>query len=284
MSFNNILYVALFLLFGFGVMHSTENEEKKFAKIVKKATKENWTALPYGELIVKVGKEFLGVPYVGGTLDKDAAESCTIELDKLDCVTFFELSLAVADALITEDEPKFSSLYDRIQYTRYREGLIDGYESRLHYTADWIYDNIEKGVVADITQELGGVELVLNVYFMSRNAAKYPMLKGNKDLVAKIKKIEEDVNANPAYYIPKEKVSDIMDDLQDGDIVAFVTSIDGLDYGHIGLINKEDGTARLMHASTTAKKVVLDTTIDEYIEGVSKFTGITVLRPIAPLK
>ena len=284
MSFNNILYVALFLLFGFGVMHSSENEEKKFAKIVKKATKENWTALPYGELIVKVGKEFLGVPYVGGTLDKDAAESCTIELDKLDCVTFFELSLAVADALITEDEPKFSSLYDRIQYTRYREGLIDGYESRLHYTADWIYDNIEKGVVADITQELGGVELVLNVYFMSRNAAKYPMLKGNKDLVAKIKKIEEDVNANPAYYIPKEKVSDIMDDLQDGDIVAFVTSIDGLDYGHIGLINKEDGTARLMHASTTAKKVVLDTTIDEYIEGVSKFTGITVLRPIAPLK
>lgn len=284
MSFNNILYVALFLLFGFGITRASETEEKRFAKIVKKASKEDWTSLPYGELIVKVGKEFLGVPYVGGTLDKDAAESCTIELDKLDCVTYFELTLAIADALITEDEPTFSSLYDRIQYTRYREGLIDGYESRLHYTADWIYDNIEKGVVADITQELGGVELVLNVYFMSRNAAKYPMLKGNKALIAKIKKIEEDINANPAYYIPKENVSDIMEELQDGDIVAFVTSIDGLDYGHIGLINKEDGTARLMHASTSAKKVVLDTALDEYIDGVSKFTGITVLRPIAPLK
>jgi hypothetical protein len=39
-----------------------------------------------------------------------------------------------------------------------------------------------------------------------------------------------------------------------------------------------------MHASTNAKKVVIDTTIDEYIDGVSKFIGITVLRPIAPLK
>lgn len=284
MSFNNILYVALFLLFGFGVTRASETEEKKFAKIVKKATSEDWASLPYGELIVKVGKEFLGVPYVGGTLDKDAAESCTIELDKLDCVTYFELTLAVADALITEDDPTFSSLYDRVQYTRYREGIIDGYESRLHYTADWIFDNIEKGVVADITEELGGVPLELNVYFMSKNAAKYPMLKGNKALIAKIKKTEEDINTNPAFYIPKENVPDIMEELQDGDIVAFVTSIDGLDYGHIGLVNKEDGTARLMHASTTAKKVVLDTTIDEYIDGVSKFTGITVLRPIAPLK
>ncbi len=284
MSFNNILYVALILLFGFGVSRSSESEDKKFAKIVKKSNEEDWTSLPYGELIVKVGKEFLGVPYVGGTLDKDESESCTIELDKLDCVTYFELTLAIADALITEDEPTFSSLYDRVQYTRYREGLIDGYESRLHYTADWIYDNIEKGVIADITEELGGIPLILHVYFMSKNANKYPMLKGNKPLIAKIKKIEEDINSNPAYYIPKENVSDILEELQDGDIIAFVTSIDGLDYGHIGLVNKEDGTAKLMHASTNAKKVVIDTTIDEYIDGVSKFIGITVLRPIAPLK
>ena len=284
MSFNKLLYVALFLLIGFGIAHSTETDDKKFTTIVNKATKENWVALPYGELIVKVGKEFLGVPYVGGTLDKDAAESCTIELDKLDCVTYFELTLAIADALITEDEPTFNSLYDRIQYTRYREGLLDGYESRLHYTADWIADNIEKGVVADITEELGGIPLKLNVFFMSKNASKYPMLKNNKALVAKIKKIEDNINASSAFYIPKENIPDIMEDLQDGDIVAFVTSIDGLDYGHIGLINKEDGTARLMHASTGNKKVTLDTTLDEYIDGVSKFTGITVLRPIAPLK
>lgn len=284
MRFNNLVYIALFLLFGFGVLQSSDNDEKRFSKIVMKANSENWSSLPYGELTVKVGKEFIGVPYVGGTLDKNQIESCVIELDKLDCVTFFELSLAIADALITEDEPTMESLYDRVQYTRYREGIIDGYESRLHYTSDWIFDNIEKGVVADITEELGGEPLDLNVYFMSKNANKYPMLKGNKDLIAKIRNIEIEINENQAFYIPKENVQDVMEDLQDGDIIAFVTSIDGLDYGHIGLVNKEDGTARLMHASTSAKKVILDTTIDEYIDGVSKFIGITVLRPIAPLK
>lgn len=284
MRFNNLFYIALFLLFGFGVLQSSDNDEKRFSKIVMKANSENWSSLPYGELTVKVGKEFIGVPYVGGTLDKNQIESCVIELDKLDCVTFFELSLAIADALITEDDPTLESLYDRIQYTRYREGIIDGYESRLHYTSDWIFDNIEKGVVADITEELGGEPLDLNVYFMSKNANKYPMLKGKKDLIAKIRNIEIEINENQAFYIPKENVQDVMEDLQDGDIIAFVTSIDGLDYGHIGLVNKEDGTARLMHASTSAKKVILDTTIDEYIDGVSKFIGITVLRPIAPLK
>ncbi len=284
MRFNNLFYIALFLLFGFGVLQSSDNDEKRFSKIVMKANSENWSSLPYGELTVKVGKEFIGVPYVGGTLDKNQIESCVIELDKLDCVTFFELSIAIADALITEDDPTIESLYDRVQYTRYREGIIDGYESRLHYTSDWIFDNIEKGVVADITEELGGEPLDLNVYFMSKNANKYPMLKGKKDLIAKIRNIEIEINENQAFYIPKENVQDVMEDLQDGDIIAFVTSIDGLDYGHIGLVNKEDGTARLMHASTSAKKVILDTTIDEYIDGVSKFIGITVLRPIAPLK
>jgi len=284
MRFNNLFYIALFLLFGFGILQSSDNDEKRFSKIVMKANSENWSSLPYGELTVKVGKEFIGVPYVGGTLDKNQIESCVIVLDKLDCVTFFELSLAIADALITEDEPTIESLYDRVQYTRYREGIIDGYESRLHYTSDWIFDNIEKGVVADITEELGGEPLDLNVYFMSKNANKYPMLKGKKDLIAKIRNIEIEINENQAFYIPKENVQDVMEDLQDGDIIAFVTSIDGLDYGHIGLVNKEDGTARLMHASTSAKKVILDTTIDEYIDGVSKFIGITVLRPIAPLK
>ncbi|MEZ4724104.1 MAG: DUF1460 domain-containing protein [Candidatus Kapaibacterium sp.] len=284
MSLNNVLYVVLILLFGFGFSKATESEEKKFAKIVKKAEKENWNNLPFGDIVVKVGTELIGVPYVGGTLDNDKVESCTIELNKLDCVTFFEVSLAIADVLTTEDNPKFNDLYDRIEYTRYRDGVIDGYESRLHYTSDWILDNIEKGVVEDITEDLNGVPLKLKVYFMSKNSDKYPKLKNNKQLIDKIRQIEADINKNSLFYIPKDNVHDILEDLENGDIIGFVTSIDGLDYGHIGIVNKEDGTSRLMHASTTAKKVVLDTTIDEYIDGVSKFVGITVLRPIAPTK
>lgn len=284
MNLNNYLYVLIFLSFGLSIFYTSESEEKKIIKISKKADKENWSSLPFGEIIVNVGKEFIGVPYVGGTLDKDEIESCTIELDKLDCVTFFELSLAIADAVVTEGDFDLNSLFDRVQYTRYRDGIIDGYESRLHYTADWIIDNIEKGVVNDITFDLGGVPLEVNVYFMSKNSDKYPKLKGKKELIKKIKTIESEINSSEMFYIPKDDVADIMQELESGDIVAFVTSIDGLDFGHVGLINNEDGTARLMHASTTEKKVIIDKPLDEYIDGVSKFIGIAVLRPIEPLK
>lgn len=282
---NKILYFSLILFFGintYNVSLSTENS--RFNKIIKKATKEQWSKLPYNDIVVKVGKEFLGVPYVGGTLDNSDTESCVIDLDRLDCVTYFENCLAIADVIMTEDNPAFDQLYERVQYTRYRNGDIDGYESRLHYTADWIFDNIDKEIVNDITSDLGGIPLDLHVNFMSQNADKYPKLKGNKVLIEKIKKIEDDINLGQIYFIPKENVSGIMDQLQNGDIVAFVTSIEGLDYGHIGLINKEDGTARLMHASSTAKKVMIDKPLDQYISGVSKFTGITVLRPISPIK
>lgn len=284
MSLNNYLYIVLFLSFGLGSFYTSTSEEKRLVKISKKADKENWSSLPFGEIIVNVGKEFIGVPYVGGTLDKDEVESCTIEMDKLDCVTFFELSLAIADAVVTEGDFDLNSLFDRVQYTRYKDGIIDGYESRLHYTSDWIIDNVEKGVVNDITADLGGTPLNVNVFFMSKNSDKYPKLKDKKELIKKIKSIETEINTNEMYYIPKDDISEIMEDLESGDIVAFVTTIDGLDYGHIGIINKEDGIARLMHASTTAKKVVIDKPLDEYIESVSKFTGITVLRPIEPLK
>jgi hypothetical protein len=284
MKYQIYLRVVLSILLTFCAFGVAESAESEFHKIVTKAQEEGWGELPYNDVIVKVGEQFLGVPYVGGTLDENATETCTIELDKLDCVTYFEDCLAIADVLLTESEPKFSQLYDRVQYTRYRDGVIDGYVSRLHYTSDWIMDNVNKNVVEDITKELGGVPLELNVHFMSAHSDKYPKLKGKPKLIEQIKKIEANINSQNLYYIPKDKISGIMERLQNGDIVAFVTTVDGLDYGHIGLINKEDGVARLMHASSTAKKVVLDKPLDEYINGVSKFSGITVLRPIQPIK
>ncbi|TNE36215.1 DUF1460 domain-containing protein, partial [bacterium] len=205
---NKILYFSLILFFGINTYNvSLATENSRFNKIIKKATKEQWSKLPYNDIVVKVGKEFLGVPYVGGTLDNSDTESCVIDLDRLDCVTYFENCLAIADVIMTEDNPAFDQLYERVQYTRYRNGDIDGYESRLHYTADWIFDNIDKEIVNDITSDLGGIPLDLHVNFMSQNADKYPKLKGNKVLIEKIKKIEDDINLGQIYFIPKENVS-----------------------------------------------------------------------------
>ena len=45
-----------------------------------------------------------------------------------------------------------------LETIRYRNGVLDGYPSRLHYFTDWIRNNEQKGLVRDITSELGGTE------------------------------------------------------------------------------------------------------------------------------
>jgi len=48
----------------------------------------------------------------------------------------------------------------------------------------------------------------------------------------------------------------------------------------VGIIIKDEkGRARFMHASTTYKKVVIDSTISEYLYKFKKHAGILVARP-----
>jgi hypothetical protein len=258
------------------------SNEDLLSKITKSATSQKWNKLNYGDLIVKVGEQFLGVPYVGGTLDKGNEETCTVLLDKLDCVTYFETTLAISNLIASGTDLNMANLDDEVEYTRYRDGTMDGYDSRLHYTSEWILDNVKKGIVEDITKELGGEELNVDVFFMSENSDKYKFLKNNPELTKRISEIEDSINENEFFYIPKENILDIENQLQSGDIIAIVTTIPGLDYGHIGLINKKDGVSRFMHASLTKKKVIIDKRISEYVTNVSKFSGITVLRPVSP--
>ena len=282
MSRIKYIYFAIIIAISIGIFYNAVSNEDLLSKITKSATSQKWNKLNYGDLIVKVGEQFLGVPYVGGTLDKGNEETCTVLLDKLDCVTYFETTLAISNLIASGTDLNMANLDDEVEYTRYRDGTMDGYDSRLHYTSEWIIDNVKKGIVEDITKELGGEELNVDVFFMSENSDKYKFLKNNPELTKRISEIEDSINENDFFYIPKENILDIENQLQSGDIIAIVTTIPGLDYGHIGLINKKDGVSRFMHASLTKKKVIIDKRISEYVTNVSKFSGITVLRPVSP--
>ena len=62
------------------------------------------------------------------SLDRDGEEELVIRTDAVDCLTFVEYTLAQALG---------SSFTENLQKIRYRDGIIDGYPSRLHYTSDW---------------------------------------------------------------------------------------------------------------------------------------------------
>lgn len=67
-----------------------------------------------------------------------------MNLTGLDCVTFFENVLDMA-RIFRQGKYEFDDLLAAVTHTRYRGGKLDGYLSRLHYTADWIHDNVAKG-------------------------------------------------------------------------------------------------------------------------------------------
>ncbi len=72
------------------------------------------------------------------SLEKDGDEQLVINLTGLDCTTFLENSLALARC-IKKGTTSFEDYLEELQFIRYRDGVIDGYTSRLHYFSDWIY-------------------------------------------------------------------------------------------------------------------------------------------------
>lgn len=248
--------------------------------IEEKAVQNKYRKLPIGESMILIAKEFIDIPYYSWTLENEP-EKCKVFLDKLDCVTFFENTLAIANLVANKMSLNYNYLCKQVEYTRYRNSVCTDYTSRLHYTSDWIDDNIKKNVVVDITKDLGGIKFDNKVSFMSSHPNSYSALKNHPEYISTIKKQESDINSRIRYYIPKDKVKAIEDKLQSGDIIAITTNIDGLDYSHTGMIYKSpDGVAHFFHASSSQKKVVIDKSISEYLSSVKKDTGITVLRPI----
>ena len=97
-------------------------------------------------------KKMLGVPYVAGTLDGNEEEQLVVLVDSLDCTTFVETVLAfcIADKRGERDYEGFKKALTQI---RYRDGILNGYTSRLHYFSDWILNNEQMGFVKECTSE-----------------------------------------------------------------------------------------------------------------------------------
>lgn len=261
-----------------------------FDHVIEEMIKREYHTLPIGECMGKIGSMMIGTRYIGGTLEL-MPERCVLDLTGLDCVTFFENTLNISrtakikqqELLQNPNSITFRDVLDQIEYTRYRGGNMDGYTSRLHYTSEWIIDNVKKGVVKDLTKELGGKPFPVNVGFMSANPQYYPQLVAEPTLVRKIQGIEQEINAQKHWYIPNAQVKDIESKLQTGDIIAIATNKSGLDYSHTGMIIKNaKGMALFLHASSAKKRVYLDKRISTYLSESSTSIGISVLRPQDP--
>ena len=117
---------------------------------------------------------------------------------------------------------------------------------------------------------------------MSGHPSFYKQLKENSSFVSVIQTQEDSINGRNYFYIPKDKVKSVEQKLKDGDLIAFTTSVKGLDVGHVGIVVKgNDGSIHLLHApQPNAKVEISKDQLSNYIFNVNKFTGIIVLRAV----
>lgn len=233
---------------------------------------------PLGERMVQTALYFVGTPYVAATLEREP-EQLVINLRELDCTTFVESVLALSLTLPAE-EASLESYSHCLQTIRYRKGVITDYTDRLHYFSDWIYENEQFGRVKEVTEALGGVALQQQLSFMSTHPESYPALRHHPERVEQMAHIEQQINARNHYYIPKSSLHNCVSGIRNGDIVSFVTSIKGLDVTHVGIAYWRQGTLTFIHASSAAKRVVVQPeSLSSYIARNKSCKGIRVVRP-----
>ncbi|MDO5522426.1 MAG: DUF1460 domain-containing protein [Bacteroidia bacterium] len=230
------------------------------------------------ELVLqKTAEFFLDTPYTAGTLDNNACEMLVINLREFDCVTFIETVMALANTAVSEDF-SFDNFASQLQKIRYRNGALNGYESRLHYTSDWVYNNEEKKILSPITKRLGGVLEAKTIDFMSSHRAAYNALKTDDEMLKEIKIIENEINNRKGfYYLPKSEIESQAAQIPHMAMIAFTTSIKGLDTTHTGFAYKKNGKLTFIHASSAKNKVIIDEkTLSDYGNSQKSCTGIMV--------
>jgi len=173
-----------------------------------------------------------------------------------------------------------------IEMDRYRGGECTGdYLSRLHYLEDWLYDNNRRGLVEDLTRDLGGRSVPHSAREMTAGWRHYRYLAANRSLLGPLARMEANVSSRPLYEIPKDRVAGIESKLRSGDIIGIISRDRGelRSTAHVGLaLRASDGVLHFMHASSPSNygSVVVDSQLSKYLYRYRSDSGILVARPL----
>ncbi len=224
---------------------------------------------PLGKRAVLLARKNVGQPYRLGLLGEFPFELYDAGpmycLDESDCVTFVEQTYAMA---LARD---WASFFRMLQRLRYKDGHV-GLITRNHFMeADWNVNNA--WLFDDVTMSLSGGRFEPMRVRIDRSA-----LLGRYGIGVSLPlEIIED------SYIPRDRLPDVLGDLQDGDIVEIVRGNAEWQWvGHVGLIGRDGaGRAMLIHSSAPKAR---EESLGDYIGGRADVLGIKVLRPKAPAR
>lgn len=232
------------------------------------------------EMLIACAKHYLGTPYVAGSLEK-VPERLIINAGETDCILFVEMCLATC--LTARDGGGFQEYCDNVRNLRYRDGIVDGYASRIHYTSEWIRQAERRGVLEEVTSSIGGKPFPQTFSFMSTHTDSYAQLASGdaaaKKELSRIRAAEQSLSADRYWLLRKADVSAHMEEIRDGDIICFDTAVNGLDIAHVAFAFRQNGRLTFIHASSAAGKVIINPApLAEYLNSRRSLDGIRILR------
>lgn len=231
------------------------------------------------KLMTFYSQKHLGITYVGGLLEVPPVETMVVTLEGSDCVLFVEHTLAMSMTTM-QGSSNFDDFVQNLAFLRYVDGVIDGYGSRLHYFSDWLRTNKTKNRI-DILFQYESLPEIGDLSYMSQNRLAYRQLAEDDAMFNKIVNRERELNTmKPLRYIPQDDIPKYEQEFRTGDILTFVTTINGLDISHTAIVKRDGDRVGFYHASTTGSVITDPKTIYEYTLHRRNVKGILVARPI----
>jgi hypothetical protein len=243
---------------------------------------EPQTGQSYGDFLVRAARLKHHSPYLHFR-EAGGHERLQVDLAHFDCVSLIDSSLAVTRCAWLGERTEACFLRELIA-TRYRHGTMGEFPSRLHYLEDWLYDNRVRHRLEDLTQGLGGLLLRRKFSYMSENRHLFPAME-ERAIREAIATTEARLSQRIYSVIVRSSVRRADGNLQNGDLVGVVTTEPGRLVGHAGFIVRDKkGTARLLHASSHHRRVVLTIrSLADYVLRRPERWGIVVARPLPPV-
>ena len=204
---------------------------------------ESLLAVPKKDL-TQTAKSFVGCNYNKNPLPKFGEKELLISDFSFDCVTFLE---AVLSIYFSSDKKQYLETLQSLRYFNSEVSWI----KRKHYFSDWLNDNSKAG-------------------FLTRCEFKDKFcIRRKLSCLKNYPEVEAEIELIPANHDPA--------DFNDGNIIAFATTYDDLDYRHSGIYLLHNNIPSLLHASGNLGRVLIEP-LSEFLKRFGECPGITVVR------
>ena len=132
-------------------------------------------------------RKLIGRPYVAHTLEVADPECLVVNTRQLDCTTLVENATALT-LCASRGKCRYGDYKKMLLALRYRDGVMAGYASRLHYFSEWIEDNTRRGMVEERQSSQTPFIHVqkIRLGFMSDNPEKYDMLRRHPEMISSL--------------------------------------------------------------------------------------------------